>query len=267
MTPRDSATEKGLQAELTRGLRGRRALVTGAASGLGRAMADALTESGTTTFYADIDEGKATSAAKSAGTAASPLGIDVTDLASVRRAFGQATADGPLDILVCSAGISRANWIEEMQIEEWDAVLRTNLTGAFLCCQAAVPGMLQQKWGRIVNVASIAATWAPRPKRFDGGYNYSASKAGVLGMTVRLAVELAPHGITANCISPGIMQTPLTKHALEDPVTRKAAVDSIPMGRLGEPDDLCALLLFLCCDGSSYLTGQNIVIDGGYSLW
>jgi len=248
-------------------VRERSALVTGAASGLGRAMADALTRAGASVFYADINGDKASEAAQAAGANAMSLQVDVTNEKSVRAAFAVANAQNAPDILVCSAGISRAQWIEDMELEQWDAVLRANLTGTFLCCREASRTMIAHRWGRMINVASIAATWAPRPKRFNGGYNYSASKAGVLGMTIRLAVELATHGITANCISPGIMETPLTAHALSEPETREAALDSIPMDRLGKPEDLSGLLLYLCSNSSSYLTGQNIVIDGGYSLW
>jgi NAD(P)-dependent dehydrogenase (short-subunit alcohol dehydrogenase family) len=252
---------------------GRTALVTGAASGIGRRMATLLVEAGASVYFSDIDREAAESAALDASTEgqgeARAVHLDVSQVESVRTAFAEirSRSQSQLDILICAAGISKAQWIEDMSASSWQRVLDVNLTGTFLCCQEAVRLMLPRKSGRIINIASIAATWAPRPQRFNGGYNYSASKAGVLGLTLRLAVELAPHGITANCVSPGMMLTPLTTHALSDEQTRAEALAAIPMGRLGTPSDLDGITLFLCSSSSAYLTGQNIVVDGGYSLW
>jgi len=253
-------------------LEGRTAVVTGAASGLGKRIGTTLVAAGAGVYFADIDETGAATAAHEASAigsgSASHILLDVTDSKSVENAFGQISKQtGGVEILVCSAGVSRAKWIEEMTTEMWNMVLEVNLTGTFLCCREAAKSMVPRQWGRILNIASIAATHAPKPKRFDGGYNYSASKAGVIGMTKRLAVELAPHSITVNCISPGIMETPLTAKALAEKETLRQVLDSVPMRRVGKPSDLDGLVVLLCSASSGFLTGQDILVDGGYSVW
>jgi 3-oxoacyl-[acyl-carrier protein] reductase len=252
-------------------LQDRTAVVTGGGSGLGRRIGRALACFGAEVYFADLDEERARQSAGEAaacGDKARSLYIDVSDPISVQRAFEEvAGQSGKTDILVCSAGISAARWIEEMELKHWNRVLNVNLTGTFLCCQAAARQMIANRWGRIINIASIAALHAPRPRRFDGGYNYSASKAGVLGLSKRLAVELAPYHITVNCVSPGIMQTPLTEKAVSDETTYKQVIDAVPLGRLGSPQDLDGLLVYLSSQSSSFLTGQDIIIDGGYSVW
>lgn len=274
MTNFKSGQSMGIEKTLVRmfGLSGRNAIVTGAASGLGKRMATVLCSLGACVYFADLDESKAILAAEETANncngVASGLYINVTNPDSVISAFQRIAEEiTKLDILICSAGTSGACWIEEMSIDLWNRVLNVNLTGSFLCCQEAVKLMIPNHWGRIVNIASIAATHAPRPERFNGGYNYSASKAGVVGMTKRLAVELAPYNITANCISPGIMLTPLTEKALADEKTNEQTTSSIPLGRVGEPEDLDGLVGYMCSTSSAYLTGQDILIDGGYSVW
>jgi len=254
------------------GLEGRTALVTGAASGLGRRMGTVLAAAGAGVYFGDIDEQGACSAAGEAGSSGvrktRGVFLDVTDTRSVEETFGRIGREtGGLDILVCSAGVSKAEWLEEMSLETWEQVLRVNLTGTFLCCREASRLMIPRRWGRILSVASIAATHAPRPERFNGGYNYSASKAGIIGMTKRLAVELAPYNITVNCLSPGIMLTPLTEKALGEEQTLRQVLDSVPMHRVGRPEDLDGLVVFLCSESSGFLTGQDILVDGGYSVW
>jgi NAD(P)-dependent dehydrogenase (short-subunit alcohol dehydrogenase family) len=255
----------------TFGLQERTAVVTGGASGLGRRIGQVLACFGAEVYFADLDEERARQAAEEVvarGDSAKSVYVDVTDPVSVRRAFEEvAKQSAKVDILVCSAGISAARWIEEMELKYWNRVLNVNLTGTFLCCQAAARQMVANRWGRIINIASIAALHAPRPQRFDGGYNYSASKAGVLGMSKRLAVELAPYNITVNCVSPGIMRTPLTEKAVSEEDTYRQIIDSVPLGRLGSPEDLDGLVVYLASVSSSFLTGQDIIIDGGYSVW
>lgn len=253
-------------------LEGRTALVTGAASGLGKRIGTVLVAAGGTVYFGDIDHEGAHAAAQGAEAIGSGearhIVIDVADSQSVVKTFDQIKKEAAgVEILVCSAGLSRAQWIEEMTRETWDTVLGVNLTGTFLCCKHAVKSMIPRHWGRIINIASIAATHAPKPERFNGGYNYSASKAGVIGMTKRLAVELAPYQITANCVSPGILDTPLTKKALMEEETRRQVLDSVPMRRVGRPSDLDGLMVFLCSESSGFLTGQDILVDGGYSVW
>ncbi len=254
------------------GLEGKTALVTGGGSGLGRRMGTVLAGAGARVCFADLNEQAALEAAREAsapgGVPAYGVCLDVTNPASVDRAFAEALeTGGRVDILVCSAGISAASWIEEMKLEDWTRVLDVNLNGTFLCCQAAARLMIRQRWGRIINIASIAALLAPKPERLRCGYNYSASKAGVIGLSKRLAPELAPHGITVNCISPGIMRTPFTEKAVAEDKTRRQIIDSVPMSRLGRPEDLDGLVVYLASESSGFLTGQNIIIDGGYSLW
>lgn len=253
-------------------VKGRTALVTGAASGLGKRMGTVLAAAGANVYFGDINKDGRAAAAREAqeigGVDTRDILLDVTDMKSVEIALGQIRDEtGGPEILICSAGISKGEWIEEMSLETWKGVLEVNLTGAFLCCKEATTSMVQRRWGRIINIASVAASHAPKPKRFDGGYNYSASKAGVIGMTKRLAAELAPYNITANCISPFIMQTPLTKKALADEGTLKEVLEGIPMQRLASPRDLDGLVIYLCSDSSSFVTGQDIIVDGGYTIW
>jgi NAD(P)-dependent dehydrogenase (short-subunit alcohol dehydrogenase family) len=252
--------------------KGRTALVTGAASGIGKRIGTVLVAAGAAVYFGDIDEAGAHRAAQEAkligSGRGSPVQLDVADAGSVQNAFGHIAEEaGGVEILVCSAGVSRATWIEEMTLDMWTMVLDVNLTGTFLCCKEAARSMVSQRWGRIVNIASIAATHAPRPKRLEGGYNYSASKGGVIGMTKRFAVELAPYNITANCISPGITETPLTAKALAEEETLRQVLDSVPMRRVGQPSDLDGLVVFLCSESSAFITGQDILVDGGYSVW
>jgi NAD(P)-dependent dehydrogenase (short-subunit alcohol dehydrogenase family) len=265
---------ENLQAQLLRNFdfSEKTALVTGGGSGLGKRIGTVLACLGARVYFADLDKETAQASANSINASAkdraSWLFMDVTDPLSVRESFEKLEKEtGKCDILVCSAGISGSRWIEEMELDIWKRVLEVNLTGTFLCCQAAVKSMIAQRWGRIINIASIASRYAPWPKRFNGAYNYSASKAGVVAMSRRLAVELAPYNITVNCISPGITRTPLTEKTVSDEQVVRQIIDHVPMSRLGKPEDLDGLVMYLCSELSEYLTGQEIFIDGGYSLW
>jgi 3-oxoacyl-[acyl-carrier protein] reductase len=253
-------------------LSGRTAVVTGGGSGLGRRIGRVLASLGAWVFFADVNEAGAresvSAMAPTAGERAAWLVMDVTNPESVAQGFERVVEDRQgCDILICSAGISASRWIEEMTADQWKRVLDVNLTGTFLCCQAAVKPMMARRWGRIINIASVASRYAPWPKRFNGAYNYSASKAGVVALSRRLAVELAPFGITVNCISPGITRTPLTEKSVSDEEVHRQIIDHVPMRRLGKPEDLDGLVIYLCSELSEYLTGQEIFIDGGYSLW
>jgi NAD(P)-dependent dehydrogenase (short-subunit alcohol dehydrogenase family) len=247
-------------------------LVTGGGSGLGRRIGTVLYSLGAWVFFADLDEESARASAEMVKSDVSGraawLYMDVTDPNSVAEGFRRAEKErNKCDILICSAGISGSRWIEDMELDRWKHVLDVNLTGTFLCCQAAVKSMIMHRWGRIINIASIASRYAPWPKKFNGAYNYSASKAGVVAMSRRLAVELAPYNITINCISPGITRTPMTEKSVSDKEVHRQIIDHIPMRRLGKPEDLDGLVMYLCSELSEYLTGQEIFIDGGYSLW
>lgn len=265
-----SSIEKNLSQLFS--LSGRIALVTGGASGLGKRIGTTLAAVGATVYFADIDEQGVTDAVRRAREVGLnetySMKLDVTKQASVRSAFQKVNDEnGRLDILICSAGTSGSKWIEDMSLDLWNRVLEVNLTGTFLCCREAVSMMIPQKWGRIVPIASMAATYVPRPEHFNGGYNYSASKAGVKLLTKRLSVELAPHNITVNSISPGWIETPLTEKAVSDMKTFHKMIESIPLRRVGAVSDLDGLLVYLCSESSGYLTGQDILIDGGYSVW
>jgi NAD(P)-dependent dehydrogenase (short-subunit alcohol dehydrogenase family) len=265
---------ENLQADLLRkfDFSHRTALVTGGGSGLGRRIGSVLASLGAWVFFADLNEESARESASYISSVSysrvASLHIDVTNPASVRESFRIIKKERNIcDILVCSAGISGSKWIEDMELDRWQRVLDVNLTGTFLCCQAAVKSMIAHRWGRIINIASIASRYAPWPKRYNGAYNYSASKAGVVAMSRRLAVELAPYNITVNCISPGITRTPMTEKSVSDEEVFRQIIDHVPMRRLGKPEDLDGLVMYLCSDLSEYLTGQEIFIDGGYSLW
>ncbi|RLE15148.1 short-chain dehydrogenase [Candidatus Aerophobetes bacterium] len=252
-------------------LNGKVAIVTGGGSGLGRAMAMALSEAGAAVAVVDVNEETAQKVKDEisvSGGSSLAIKADVTSISEVNSMVEITVKEyGSLDILVNSAGTSHASLIEKMTLEIWDEVMKVNLTGVMLCCQAAVKQMMRQRRGKIINIASIAGMVIPKPKIFNGGYNYSASKAGVIIFTKRLAVEMAEYGITANCISPGYMRTPLTQKVLKDKKSYKEIINITPLRRLGEPSDLAGAVVFLASEASNFITGHNLVVDGGYTLW
>jgi len=252
-------------------LDGKSAIVTGGGSGLGRAMAVALAGAGASVAVADVDEANAKKVRDeiiALGGASLAIKVDVTNPSEVANMVDETVREfGTLDILVNSAGIAHAAPIEEMTLEIWNGVMSVNLTGVFLCCQAAAKQMMRQRKGKIINIASIAGTVIPKPEIFNGGYNYSASKAGVILLTKRLAVELAEYSITANCISPGYMRTRLIQRAIDDRKSFEEMVNTTPLRRLGEPSDLAGVVVFLASEASNFITGQNLIVDGGYTLW
>jgi len=251
---------------------GKTAVVTGGGSGIGQRIGTVLTALGAYVTLADVNGEAVRLVAESLRsdftTDVGWIEMDVTDPESVKHGFFDLQYKNKgCDILVCSAGISASRWVGEMTLDLWQKVLDVNLTGTFLCCQAVVQTMVDQGWGRIINIASVASRFAPWPKKFNGAYNYSASKAGVVAMSRRLAVELALYHITVNCISPGFLITPLTEKKVSEKELHQQIIDHVPMGRLGTPEDLDGLVMYLCSDLSGFLTGQEIFIDGGYSLW
>jgi NAD(P)-dependent dehydrogenase (short-subunit alcohol dehydrogenase family) len=252
---------------------GKTAIVTGGGSGLGFRFGKILAALGTYVTLLDVNEDSVRNAAESLNSTSKTQVrwhvADVTNPNSVKNSItASMLTQGGCDILVCCAGISGSSWIEDMTFDKWKRVIDVNLTGTFLCCQAVTRYMIDNGWGRIINIGSVASHYAPYPKEFNGAYNYSASKAGVVAFSRRLAVELAPHNITVNCISPFILTTPLTvKKAVDNKQVNQQLIDHIPMRRLGKVEDLDGLLMYLCSDLSEYLTGQEIFIDGGYTLW
>ncbi len=241
------------------GLDGRVALVTGASRGLGRAIALRLAASGAAVVAgARADHADAVrQEIEQAGGAAVAVALDVTEPASVSAAAGTALDRfGRIDILVNNAGIVRDQLLMRMKRDDWDAVMATNLTSAYACCQAVLRPMLKQGAGRIVNIASVVGQ-SGNP----GQANYAASKAGLIGFTKSLAQEVASRGITVNVVAPGMIETDMT--AGLDERARAALVDRIPMGRLGSPNEVAGVVGFLASDEAAYITGQVVGVNGG----
>ena len=239
------------------------ALVTGASQGIGRATALALAEAGAKVAIAARNTEKLMSLAEeilSAGGEALPLPMDVADAAQVKTGFQQLLAKlGKLDILVNNAAITRDTLALRMKLEDWDAVLRTNLTGAHLCIQQALGAMLKQRAGRIINISSVVAETGNA-----GQANYVASKAGLIGLTRAIAVEVASRNITVNAIAPGFIATPMT-----DPLStelKDKMKSMIPLGRFGSDRDVATTIVFLASDEAGYITGQVLDVNGGLHM-
>ncbi len=246
-------------------LTGRTALVTGAGQGIGQAYAQALAEAGAVVAVVDIN---ATTAQQTAdqivaqGGRALAIVADVTQKAEVERMVAMVTdAWGRLDIGVNNAGIGRWANGEEMSEADWDAVMDLNLKAVFLCCQAEGRAMLAQGSGSIINTASMSARIVNRPQNQVA---YNASKAGVAHLTRSLAAEWAPRGVRVNCISPGYTRTPLVGQVAH---LVPGWLKDVPTGRMAETSDLQGALVFLASDASAYVTGHDLVVDGGFTLW
>lgn len=239
------------------------ALITGAAKGIGAAIADLLAQQGKHVLIGDIDETQAAakaSALTSAGATASSLRIDVGDPASITAAFDIIDRRcGRCDIVVNNAGIAQTFPFVDFPLDSWQAHLAINLTGVLLCAQHGARRMMRERWGRIINVASVAGMRAVG----TGRTAYGTSKAAVIGLTRQMAVELAEHGITANAVAPGPVDTPMTR-VLHSPEFRQSYTDAIPMNRYGTPEEIAAAVAYLASDGAAYVTGIVIPVDGGF---
>jgi len=242
------------------GFEGKVALITGGARGIGRAIADELAAGSATLAIVDVlkDVAEATAADfRSRGVTAEAFVANVANLADVERLFDEVIARfGKVDILVNNAGITRDNLIMRMKEEEWDAVIAVNLKGTFNCIKAASRPMLKARAGRIVNIASVVGVMGNA-----GQANYSASKAGVIGLTKTAAKELASRGITVNAVAPGYIQTDMTGKLTD--AAREAFLTVIPLARAGTPADVARAVRFLCSDDAAYITGQVLHVDGG----
>jgi len=236
------------------------ALVTGAARGLGRAIAQTLSNAGAKIACIDVNAetlADTVAAIRAAGGTAEPIACDVTQSEQVGDAVDRVIALwGKLDILVNNAGITRDNVIVRMKDDQWDAVLNINLRGTFLFTRAAARPMMKARQGRIINVASVSGLMGN-----PGQVNYSASKAGVIGLTRTVAKELAGRNVTVNAVAPGFIATDMTAKLGEEILTQVRK--EIPLGRLGEPQDVADAVLFLASDAASFITGHVLTIDGG----
>jgi 3-oxoacyl-[acyl-carrier protein] reductase len=241
------------------GLDGRIAVVTGAGRGFGERIAHELAGLGARVAVLDIDGG----AAARVGDRVGGLGIacDVSVPEQVEQAFATVRGDlGSPDVLVNNAGIASSTPFLELTGEEWDRLLSVDLTSMMLCAKQVVPAMVERRFGRIVNMSSIAGK---RGGGFVGRCAYAAAKAGVLGFTKALARELAPSGVTVNAVAPGAMDTEMTKVLAEDPEVLAKVIATIPMGYRGTIQDASDAVVFLCSDLASYVTGETINVDGG----
>jgi 3-oxoacyl-[acyl-carrier protein] reductase len=238
---------------------GRIALDTGASRGIGRAIAEMLAAGGATVVAAARGDGArpVVEAIAGAGGTAQAMPMDVTDAASIDRAVSRALeAFGRIDILVNNAGITRDQLMLRMKRDDWDAVLATNLTAAFLTVQAVLKPMIRQRHGRIVNLTSVVGQSGNA-----GQANYAASKAGVIGFTKAVAQEVASRNVTVNAVAPGMIDTDMTR-ALGDNV-HEVWADRIPVKRLGTPAEVAAAVAFLASDEASYITGHVLAVNGG----
>ncbi len=250
-------------------LDGRTSLVTGAGRGLGRAIALGLAQAGSRLMLVDVspeDLAGVETELRSAGSQVATAVVDVGDEGQVQACIAETLRRfGGLQVLVNNAGVTSRAPLEDLPLEDWERVLRVNLTGTFLCSKHAARPMIAQKAGSIINIASMSGLVGNR-----GGDNshYCASKGGVIALTRSLAVEWARHGIRVNAVAPGYCVTPMTDRLKErDPAFFQELVGRVPLGRFGTGQDLAAAVVYLASDASAYVSGSVLVVDGAYTAW
>jgi len=242
-------------------LTGKNALITGASGGIGGDIAKALHDAGATVGLSGTRVAPLEALAAELGERAHVLPCNLSDADAVNALPKQAAdAMGSVDVLVNNAGITRDNLFMRMSDEEWASVLEVNLTSTMRLCKGVIRGMMKARWGRIINISSVVgATGNP------GQANYAASKAGMVGMTKSIAYEVASRGITANCVAPGFITTAMTEKLTDD---QKAGIlGQVPAGRMGEPSEIAASVLFLASPEAAYVTGSTLHVNGGMAMF
>jgi 2-hydroxycyclohexanecarboxyl-CoA dehydrogenase len=245
------------------GLAGRTAVVTGGASGIGRSIALRLARDGADVAILDLDLAGAEDAAaavRAAGRRAVAAPADVASAESVRGAVARVRAElGPAGILVNDAGIASFVPLLQMKEDEWDRLIAVHLKGTFNCTRALLPDMVGARWGRVVNIASVAGLNGGGP----GLTHYAAAKAGIVGFTKALALEVGSLGVTVNAIAPGLIETPLLARSGMPPEVRRRVVEQVPVGRIGTPEDVAAACAYLVAEEAGFVTGQVLSPNGG----
>jgi len=236
------------------------AFVSGASRGIGRACAVELAKAGAKLVLAARDRVKLQETAALI-PGASVVEMDLANPESIKEAFARAAkeAGSPITVLVNNAAITKDTLALFMKKEDWDSVIDTNLTGSFLCCQQVLPGMMRERWGRIVNISSVVGETGNA-----GQANYAASKAGLIGLTKSLAQEMASRNITVNAVTPGFIETDMT--AVLSPEVKEAILAKVPLKRLGSPADVAAAVRFLASDEAAYITGHVLAVNGGMHM-